>query len=76
MGILERGPKSVGSKVRVKVVDNTKKKTLQSEVREHVLAGSAVFTDALASYDGLDGPQRTTRLVEANGGNARCRPAG
>jgi len=54
MGILERGPKSVGSKVRVKVVDNTKKKTLQSEVREHVLAGSAVFTDALASYDGLD----------------------
>src|SRR6202521_693145 len=26
MGILERGPKSVGSKVRVKVIDNTKKK--------------------------------------------------
>jgi transposase-like protein len=54
MGILERGPKSVGSKVRVKVIDNTKKKTLQSEIREHVLAGSAVFTDALKSYDGLD----------------------
>src|SRR3989475_1051705 len=54
MGILERGPKTMGSKVRVKIVDNTKKKTLQSEVRDHVLAGSAIFTDALQSYDGLD----------------------
>ena len=49
MGILERG-----GKVRVKVVGNTKKKTLQSEIREHVLAGSAIFTDALKSYEGLD----------------------
>jgi transposase-like protein len=54
MGILERGPKSVGSKVRVKVIDNAKKKTLQSEIQDHVLAGSAVFTDALKSYEGLD----------------------
>jgi transposase-like protein len=49
MGILERG-----GKVRTKVVDNTKKKTLQAELREHVLAGSAIFTDALQSYEGLD----------------------
>src|SRR6202023_705468 len=42
MGILERG-----GKVRTKVVDNTKKKTLQSEIRDHVLAGSAIFTDPL-----------------------------
>jgi transposase-like protein len=48
MGILERG-----GKVRTKVVENTKKKTLQSEIREHVLAGSALFTDALKSYEGL-----------------------
>jgi transposase-like protein len=54
MGILERGPKTTGSTVRVKVVDNTKKKTLQSEIRDHVLAGSAIFTDALKSYEGLD----------------------
>ena len=54
MGILERGPKTIGSKVRVKIVDNTKKKTLQPEIREHVLAGSALFTDALQSYEGLD----------------------
>ena len=49
MGILERG-----GKVRTKVVPNRKKKALQSEIRERVLAGSAIFTDALKSYEGLD----------------------
>jgi transposase-like protein len=49
MGILERG-----GKVRTKVVINRKKKALQAEIREHVLAGSAIFTDALKSYEGLD----------------------
>ena len=49
MGILERG-----GKVRVTVVPNRKKKSLQSEVRKHVEAGSAIYTDALKSYDGLD----------------------
>jgi transposase-like protein len=49
MGILERG-----GKVHVKVVPNRKKKALQAEIREHVLAGSAIFTDALKSYEGLD----------------------
>lgn len=48
LGILERG-----GKVRTKVIDNTKKKTLQREVREYVLAGSALFTDSLKSYEGL-----------------------
>ena len=48
MGILERG-----GKVRTKVVGDTKKKTLQAEIRAHVLAGSAIFTDALKSYEGL-----------------------
>src|ERR1039457_6544536 len=43
-----------GGKVRTKVVGNTKKKTLHSDIREHVLAGSALFTDALKSYEGLD----------------------
>ena len=54
MGILERGSKATGSRVRTKIVDNTKKKALQSEIREHVLVGSALFTDALRSYNGLD----------------------
>jgi transposase-like protein len=49
MGILERGGKIV-----TKVVPNRKKKALQSAIREHVLAGSAIFTDALKSYEGLD----------------------
>jgi hypothetical protein len=49
LGILERGNKTVGGKVRTKVVGNVKKGTLQAEVREHVLAGSALFTDSLKS---------------------------
>jgi len=36
------------------VVDNTKRKTLQPVVHEHVEKGAQVFTDALASYAGLD----------------------
>jgi len=48
MGILERG-----GKVRTSVVPNRKKKALQAEVRKHVEAGSALYTDALLSYEGL-----------------------
>jgi transposase-like protein len=51
IGILERGKN--GSKVRTKVVPNRKKKALQAEVREHVEAGSALYSDALLSYEGL-----------------------
>lgn len=53
MGILERGEKGT-SKVRTKVVPNRKKKALQSEVRKHVEAGSALYSDALLSYEGLN----------------------
>jgi len=49
LGILERG-----GKVRTSVVANRKKKTLQAEVRQHVQAGSALYTDFLLSYDGLE----------------------
>jgi transposase-like protein len=48
MGILERG-----GKVRTAVVPNRKKSTLQAEVRKHVEAGSALYSDALKSYEGL-----------------------
>lgn len=48
LGILERG-----GKVRTTVVENRKKKTLQSEVHAHVEAGSALYSDELLSYDGL-----------------------
>jgi transposase-like protein len=48
MGILERG-----GKVRVTVVANRRKRAIQAEVKKHVEAGSALYTDALLSYDGL-----------------------
>jgi transposase-like protein len=50
MGILERG-----GKVRTIVVPNRKKSALQTEVRKHVEAGAALYTDALLSYEGLEG---------------------
>jgi transposase-like protein len=48
IGILERG-----GKVRTSVVASRRKKSLQQEVRNHVAAGTALYTDALQSYDGL-----------------------
>jgi transposase-like protein len=50
MGILERG-----GKVRTTVVNDRKKKTLQAEVKKHVEAGAALYSDDLKSYDGLAG---------------------
>jgi transposase-like protein len=47
-GILERG-----GEVRAAVVGNRKKHALQSNIRAHVKAGSAIYTDALMSYQGL-----------------------
>jgi transposase-like protein len=54
MGILERGKKGRSSRVRTSVVPNRKKSALHAEVRQHVEAGSALYTDALKSYEGLD----------------------
>src|SRR5450432_1969769 len=48
MGILERG-----GKVRATVVPSRRKTVLQEEVRKHVTAGAALYSDALMSYDGL-----------------------
>src|SRR5437764_8668271 len=48
MGMMERG-----GNVRAMVVDNRRKNQLQHEIREHVEAGSAIFSDELKSYDGL-----------------------
>jgi transposase-like protein len=54
MGILERGKDGKHSTVRTTVIPNPKKKALQAEVRKHVEAGTALYTDALRSYSGLD----------------------
>jgi transposase-like protein len=48
VGILERG-----GEIRGAVVGNRKKHALQSTIRAHVKAGSATYTDALLSYQGL-----------------------
>jgi len=55
MGILERGKDGKASKVRTAVIENRKKKAIQGEVKKHVEAGSALYTDFLLSYDGLEG---------------------
>jgi len=47
-GALERG-----GQVRTAVVANRKKHGLQARVKAHVEAGSALYSDALLSYDGL-----------------------
>ena len=49
LGILERG-----GEVRASVIPSRRKKSVQGEVRNHVKAGSEVYTDALLSYQGLD----------------------
>lgn len=56
MGLLERHgvdkDKQV-SRVKATVIKNTERKVVQGEIRAHVEPGSEVFTDALASYQGL-----------------------
>jgi transposase-like protein len=58
MGLLERH-----GEVSTKVVPDTKSRTLQVEVRENVESGSAVYTDALRSYKGLD-PEYVHQVVD------------
>ena len=49
MGVLERH-----GEVRASVVPDRKRVTLHGEIRKHVVKGSELFTDELASYLGLD----------------------
>jgi len=49
LGMVERG-----GKIRVTAPVSRQKIDLQGDVRQHVEAGSAIFTDELKSYDGLD----------------------
>ena len=50
MGILERG-----GKVRAMMVPNRKKHAIQGNIRAHVKAQSAIYSDALLSYQRLKG---------------------
>lgn len=49
LGVLQRG-----GEIRAMVVPDRTKPTLQRRVKEHVAAGSALFSDELSSYHGLD----------------------
>ena len=49
IGMIERS-----GKVRVHVVDDTKRRTLHSYVRDNIEEGASVYTDSLRSYSGLD----------------------
>ena len=49
MGFLERG-----GRVRLTVIDSTRKGPLQRHVRRHIKPGATVYTDELQSYRGLD----------------------
>jgi transposase-like protein len=48
-GMMERG-----GEARAFVVDSRRKRELQKQVREHVEAGTAIFSDELKSYEGLE----------------------
>lgn len=53
-GLLERGRDGKPSRVKLKHVETTKKAEIQQNVRDYVLKGSEVHTDALKSYEGLN----------------------
>jgi transposase-like protein len=53
IGVLDRGGPECASQIRTKVIPDTKKQTVQAEVRANVEPGSMVSTDALPSYVGL-----------------------
>jgi transposase-like protein len=52
LGLVKGGPPA---KVRTTVVSNRKRSALHAEVKKHVEAGAALYTDALLSYSGLAG---------------------
>ena len=58
MGLLERH-----GEVRTRVVADRGGETLQGGVRDHVEPGSEVYTDALASYAGLD-PEYVHQVID------------
>ncbi|HWZ46256.1 MAG TPA: IS1595 family transposase [Candidatus Saccharimonadales bacterium] len=57
MGILERG-----KEVRTQVVPDRVKKTVQPIIREHVSAGTALFTDEMGGYRGM--PEFTHQIID------------
>jgi transposase-like protein len=59
MGILERG-----GEVRAKVIPTRRKHIVQGEIRAHVKAHSAIYSDALLSYQGLKFQDFTHEVID------------
>ncbi len=55
MGLLERNSPERSSRVKLRVVRNVRRHGLQREVKEGVVRGSEIYTDAFRSYSGLEG---------------------
>lgn len=67
-GVLERPSDESGtSRVDVAVVPNQKAKTLQPRIRGKVAKGARVFTDSLASYEGLGDDYAHAMVEHAKG---------
>lgn len=66
MGLLARHGET-GSQVRAKVIAGRRKHHLLPEVRAHVEPGSNVYSDALRSYDGLQGEYVHSVIDHAEG---------
>jgi transposase-like protein len=59
MGILERG-----GEVRAAVIPSRRKHHVQAEIRRHVKAQSAIYSDALLSYQGLAHQDFTHQVID------------
>lgn len=53
-GLLERGTREACSRVKLKVLKTTRSHEVQGNVREYVMKGSELHTDALRSYIGMN----------------------
>jgi transposase-like protein len=62
-GLLERGERDKVSRVKLKVLKNIKRPSLQGTVRDGVEKGSQVYTDAAPAYVGL-GDEFTHKVVD------------
>ncbi len=59
LGIMERG-----GEVRAMMIPTRRKHHLHAEIRAHVKAGSAIYTDALMSYQGLRGQDFQHEVID------------
>jgi transposase-like protein len=54
MGLLERNSPERSSRVKLRVMQNVRRHGLHKHIKNEVVEGSEVLTDALASYSGLE----------------------